>query len=58
MMNGKNKADQEKSTKEMSSDTKKVAGEKQTPPPQNKGVNDPGRTKDDSSDAEAQKGHA
>lgn len=57
-MNGKNKADQEKSTKEMSSDTKKVAGEKQTPPPQNKGVNDPGRTKDDSSDAEAQKGHA
>lgn len=58
MMNGKNKSNQEKSTKEMSSDKKKVAGEQQTPPPQGKGTNNPGHTKDDSSDAEAQKGHA
>ncbi|MCP2042522.1 hypothetical protein [Pontibacter sp. HSC-36F09] len=58
MMNGKSKSDQEKSTKEMSSDTKKVAAEKQTPPPQGTGASDPRHTKDDSSDAEAQKGHA
>ncbi|WP_299705153.1 hypothetical protein [uncultured Pontibacter sp.] len=47
-----------KNTKEMSSDARKVAGEKQTPPPQGTGANNPGHTKDDSSDAEAQKGHA
>lgn len=58
MMNGKNKSDQEKSTKEMSSDDKKVESQKQTPPPQGTGKNNPGHTKDDSSDAEAQKGHA
>ncbi|SIQ58136.1 hypothetical protein SAMN05421545_0565 [Pontibacter lucknowensis] len=57
-MNGKNKSDQEKSSKEMSSDKKKVATDKQTPPPQGSGANNPGHTKDDSSDAEAQKGHA
>ena len=58
MMNGKNKSDQEKSTKEMSSDKNKVTAEKQSAPPQGKGANNPGHTKDDSSDAEAQKGHA
>ncbi|PVY43962.1 hypothetical protein [Pontibacter virosus] len=58
MMNGKSKSDQEKSSKEMSSDKKKVTADKQTPPPQGKGTNNPGHTKDDSSDAEAQKGHA
>jgi hypothetical protein len=47
-----------KNTKEMSSDVRKVAGEKQTPPPQSTGANNPHHTKDDSSDAEAQKGHA
>lgn len=57
-MNGKNKSDQEKSTKEMSSDQQKLATDKQTPPPQSQGENNPGHTKDDSSDAEAQKGHA
>ena len=58
MMNEKDKLNQAKSTKEMSSDKKKVTGGNQTPPPQGTGKNNPGHTKDDSSDAEAQKGHA
>ncbi len=47
-----------KSTKEMSSDAEKVKGQQQTPPPQSSGQSNPHHTKDDSSDAEAQKGHA
>ncbi|MDX5418332.1 MAG: hypothetical protein LPK09_03880 [Hymenobacteraceae bacterium] len=48
----------QKTTKEMSSDVKKVQGKQQAPPPQGTEKNDPTNTKDDSSDAEAQKGHA
>ena len=58
MINGKNKSEQEKSTKEMSSDVQKVEKKHQVPPPQGAGENNPEHTKDDSSDAEAQKGHA
>ncbi|MBD1397974.1 hypothetical protein H9Q13_12425 [Pontibacter sp. JH31] len=47
-----------KTTKEMSTDVNKVKGQQQSPPPQGTGENDPTNTKDDSSDAEAQKGHA
>lgn len=46
----------DKHTKEMSSDVEKVKD--QTPPPQGPGDQAQDTTKDDSSDAEAQKGHA
>jgi hypothetical protein len=48
----------QKNTKEMSSDVEKVEGQHQTPPPQGPGVQSEDDTKADSSDAEAQKGHA
>lgn len=47
-----------KNTKEMSSDVKKVKGQQQSPPSQGPGNLSQANTKDDSSDAEAQKGHA
>jgi hypothetical protein len=48
----------QKTTKEMSSDVKKVKGQQQAPPPQGTRQQSQANTKDDSSDAEAQKGHA
>lgn len=58
MANEKDTPGKKDNTKEMSSDVEKVKGQQQTPPPQGTGENNPGHTKDDSSDAEAQKGHA
>jgi hypothetical protein len=48
----------QKNTKEMSSDKDKAKGQHQTPPSQGPGDRSQDTTKDDSSDAEAQKGHA
>jgi hypothetical protein len=48
----------QKNTKEMSSDEVKVKGQHQTPPPEGPGERSKDGTKTDSSDAEAQKGHA
>ena len=48
----------QKNTKEMSSDVGKVKGQHQTPPPKGPGEQSKDDTKTDSSDAEAQKGHA